>query len=446
MISASSNPGAVSRRDLLLLEAGILTLLGAGAVASIINPLSALLIIGASVALFLLQAPLRHSVILCISVMMFDLQRQVGGSWLYVDLSFAALLVPLLRSRRMPPYWWVFFPYTAFLLIDGIPRALDPPWYYGFAVRSVIALIVYLACALANVEDSYFLILGLAVIPLTVYGVYQLAIGGLGGLFVWVNPHMEAQPWIGRAYSLLWQPNIFGGICAIVLVSLIALALNQIRPKVYYALALVCLIGILCSGSRGALVGAFAGTFFAAWNLRRRKWVLVPLVLGVVVFLAANTVNVTFIQRLTRGDETANHSRWLANEIGVSQFLQHPIAGVGPTNFEVILPTIPSWEYPEKMAVNKYLSAASCGAGHSGILRFLDTDWLPGMGRLEAARRSGGSCLSVHAGRLRHSRTLRLHDGGGAALSFSLLLTLRGPRGTARQAVERRRHRAAQRD
>ena len=363
----------MSRRDLLLLEGGIVTLLGVAGIAAPVVPFVSLTLIVAAAMIFLIQAPLRHAVIVVLCLMMFDLQRQVGGAWVYIDLSFVALLIPLMRTRAMPPFWWVFIPYTAYLLIDGIPRALNPAWYFGFAARSVVAVIVYLAFAVADVEDSYFLIIGVAMIPLTAYGIYQLIIGDMGTLFNWMNPHFAPLPWMGRAYSLLWQPNFFGGVSSITFAAMVTLAMKNVRPRVNWGLALVCLIGMLCSGSRGALIGAVLGFVFAAYLTGHVKLMVAPLVIGLVLITVGQTLSLPIIERLGHGDELSNRGRWLGDEIGVAKFLENPIIGVGPTNFEVILPTVHEWEYEATMPVNNMYLQHLAELGILGFSAF----WLP---------------------------------------------------------------------
>ncbi len=311
-----------SRRDLLLMEVGLIGLLALAAGAWLLVPAAALLLVALTVVLFLLQAPLRHAVIVFLCLMMFDLQRQIGGTWIYVDLSFATLLLPVVRTRRMPPFWWIFLPYTAYLLMDGVPRALNPSWYFGFAVRSVIAVIAYLACALADIEDIYFVLLGVLMIPLTAYGAYQLAIGDMGDIFNWMNPHFAPLPWMGRAYSLLWQPNFFGGVASVTFVALVALAIKGKRPRLSYTLALVCFIGLLCSGSRGGLIGAALGVSFAAALTGRAKLVLILFAVFAAVLVAGQVLDISVVQRLSRADELSNRGRWLGNEIGLAEFLR----------------------------------------------------------------------------------------------------------------------------
>jgi hypothetical protein len=304
---------------------------------------------------------------------MFDLQRPIGGAWLYTDLAFVALLVPLMRSKALPTYWWVFIPYTAFLLIDGIPRALNPAWYYGFAARSVVAVIVYLAFAIAEVESSYFLIIGIAMIPLTLYGIYQLVIGDMGALFIWMNPHFAPLPWMGRAYSLLWQPNFFGGVSSITLAAMVTLAMKDVRPRLNWILALVCLVGILCSGSRGSLIGAVLGFAFAACVTGHIKLIVAPILIGLTLLTVGQAFSVPLLERLGSGDELSNHGRWLGDEIGFAKFLENPIIGVGPTNFEMILPTIHEWEYRATMPVNNMYLQHLAELGILGFSAF----WLP---------------------------------------------------------------------
>jgi hypothetical protein len=376
MISATPNrvfDQEMSRRDLLLLEAGIVTLLGVAGLAAPVVPSVSLSLIVAAVMLFLLQAPLRHAVIVVLCLMMFDLQRPVGGAWLYTDLSFVALLVPLVRTRARPAFWWVFVPYTAYLLIDGIPRALNPAWYFGFAARSVVAVIVYLAFAIADVEDSYFLIIGIAMIPLALYGIYQLIIGDMGALFNWMNPHFAPLPWMGRAYSLLWQPNFFGGVSSITFAAMVTQAMKNVRPRLNSVFALVCLIGMLSSGSRGAFIGAILGFAFATYMTGHIKLMIMPLVIGLFLLTVGQTLSIPIIERLGRGDELSNHGRWLGDEIGVAKFMENPIIGVGPTNFEVILPTVHEWEYTATMPVNNMYLQHLAELGIVGFSAF----WLP---------------------------------------------------------------------
>jgi hypothetical protein len=363
----------MSRRDLLLLEVGILTLLAVAGMAAPVVPFVSLSLIVAVTLLFLLQAPLRHAVIVVLCLMMFDLQRPVGGAWVYIDLSFVALLIPLIRSKAMPPFWWVFIPYTAYLLIDGVPRALNPAWYFGFATRSIIAVIVYLAFAIAEIEDAYFLILGVAMIPLTAYGIYQLIIGDMGALFVWMNPHFAPLPWMGRAYSLFWQPNFFGGISSITFAAVATLAMKSVRPRLNLALGLVCLVGMLCSGSRGAVIGAVVGFAFAACLTGHVKLMVAPLTIGLVLVTVGQTSSFPIIERLSSGDELSNRGRWLGDEIGVAKFLENPVIGVGPTNFEVILPTVHEWEYEATMPVNNMYLQHLAELGILGFSAF----WLP---------------------------------------------------------------------
>src|SRR4051812_47879961 len=81
-----------------------------------------ILLIGATV--LLPAVSLRDAVTVFICTIPFDLQRQVAGRWLYVDLLGMLLLVPLLRNSLPSKRAWLFVPYFLFCVATTITRII----------------------------------------------------------------------------------------------------------------------------------------------------------------------------------------------------------------------------------------------------------------------------------------------------------------------------------
>ena len=199
--------------------------------------------------------------------------------------------------------------------------------------------------------------------------------------------------------------NFFGGVASVTFVALVALAIKGKRPRLSYTLALVCFIGLLCSGSRGGLIGAALGVSFAAALTGRAKLVLILFAVFAAVLVAGQVLDISVVQRLSRADELSNRGRWLGNEIGLTEFLKNPIFGVGPTNFEGILPTELEWEYTATMPVNNTYLEHLAELGIIGFATFWFPVRLSRQDSMETARRPNCAGLHVYAPGLRYTRS-----------------------------------------
>jgi hypothetical protein len=143
----------------------------------------------------------------------------------------------------------------------------------------------------------------------------------------------------GRASGVFGSPNIFAGFLAMVLP--LALAVSVMRPfkvtRVVGPMVVVLLIvGILYSGSRGGLLGAFVGMFmFAVLLIPSRSLVTTGTVLVGLLMLGA----VSSPTSLERWTATSTIQQRLAYwEAGAQIWMEAPVVGHGPGGFELHYP------------------------------------------------------------------------------------------------------------
>jgi hypothetical protein len=323
----------LDRRAVFQLEVpGILFLL-AGGIATLLEPLAgALIFVLGLVVLFLKLTP-NHAIVLVLWLLPFDLQRSVAGVWVYLDLFYVLLALVVVRVKRDGLSWWVWAPYLFWVFVSGAPRAINHYWYYGFLVRLVIAVLVYTVAAGSDVWEQGVITVGLTTIPVTLYGLYQLTIHGLGGLYLWLNPHMD-RPWTERAYSLFWHPNGLGGYCAIALAMNFALLFSGYRHRMLKWIIGAASVGVASSGCRGAVLSALAAIVLVCLVRKRYKALIA---LGCTISGAVVTVllfDLSFMERLLQSHPSSTFlSRILIDSYGMDVFLAHPIWGIGVTNF-----------------------------------------------------------------------------------------------------------------
>lgn len=325
------------------------------AFAGIFSSLVAAVILGASFLLLLFGMPLPAAVLLLIVLIPFDLQRQVGPVRLYLDLAFAAALLPLVRwgwpSKRM----WLFAPYVAFMVLSGIGRALNPFWFLAYCVRWMVALLFGAATGVSRVGESAVLVLGFTMVPLNLYGLYQILAGEFGPLFFFMNPHMAEQPWMDRAYSLFFHPNAYGNFCAVLTIMLLTLSSRGYRKGLCLILAALGILGLFASGSRGAILGAAWGMLMLLTltkNFAKKGAILVPLAIGLVV---AGLLAWMPLGRVGEIDEFTQDTRLAVMGAALVTFASNPLFGIGTTNFAEQLSSVIDWGFTNAHAHNIYL-------------------------------------------------------------------------------------------
>ncbi len=284
--------------------------------------------------LVLVNANLQTAVLLIAALVPFDFQRQIGDSWIYIDLAVLPLAFLLLKNRP-PLRSFVLCPFIAWIMIADSLRATEPHVFFTTWIHWLEGAILCCAVAAACVAEEVLIILGYTLIPLSLYAVYQVAIGDFGDLYRVLNPRWVFDvAWLpGRAYSLMFGANTFGGFAALLLVVLFALAVNKIRTNTCVVLSGFGLVGLLCSGSRGGAIGATVGILFILACKRKLLWALGFSAVLVLVVWAISHVVALPIERMAQSDDFTVETRLLGFYAGTQAFLSHPIVGIGSTNF-----------------------------------------------------------------------------------------------------------------
>lgn len=307
---------------------------GTVALVWLFSPWAGVVLIVVGTVAMIARLPLRTAVVVFILMMPFDPQREIRGVWVYLDLLVAAIALPLFRLKTRPPILcWLLVPFFLYFVATGAPRSLVPLGFWQYAVRWVIALCFSAAVAMSGAAEELVLAAGFTLIPLTAYALYQLSVGELGGLFVWMNPHFMDRVWMARSSSLMWYPNTFAESAGMISVMLIALGLKGYKTRLTFPLAAVGIVGILCTGSRGAAIGVGIAILVLLTQTPKywRKLAVIA-VLAVMVW-GAQRYDVLPLQRAEQLDDETTETRLLIWGAAYMAWQQHPWIGVGTRNF-----------------------------------------------------------------------------------------------------------------
>jgi O-antigen ligase len=294
--------------------------------------------------LVLMNANLPTAVLLIAALVPFDFHRQIGDSWIYIDLAVLPLAFLLLENRP-PLRSFVLFPFVVWIMIADSLRATEPHVFFTTWIHWLEGAILCCAVAATFVGAEVLIVLGYTLIPLSLYAVYQVAIGDFGDLYRALNPRWAFEvAWLpGRAYSLMFGANTFGGFAALILVVLIALAVNKIRTNTCVVLSGFAFVGLVCSGSRGGAIGAAAGILIILACKRRLLWALgFTAVLVVLVWTISYFVTLP-IERMAQSDDFTVETRLLGFYASTRAFFSHPLVGIGSTNFINALHQYVNW-------------------------------------------------------------------------------------------------------
>jgi O-antigen ligase len=354
-----------------------LGLMGLVLMISFFSPYLGATALGLLLAGLLLGVNLRLATLGLVFLLPFDPQLEVKpGFYLYLDLFFIVpALIYLWKTAfaNLRIHWasLALGPYVLFAIATSFWRADNLYWFSGYSVRLVIAVLFMAVVAGIVQAKTITLALGATLIPQVVYGVYQLLLGDLGAVYWLIYPHYEKQPLIDRAYGFFFQPNNFGGYCAVVSAMLLALAL---RSKAHRQRILCCVlatfgfVGVACSGSRGAWLGAAASLAVLFLYSRASFAARIALVTFIaVVILLATSMEFAPLTRSATIDTFTVETRSTAYLAGILLFLQNPLTGVGLTNYQVLMPSVVEWAYDPVAAHNTYLQLLS----ENGIIGFL---------------------------------------------------------------------------
>lgn len=352
----SGSPGQYSLQTVAFCSV-LLVGVSIAAFVGMFSPIASIVLMIFIASLALVNVDLHTAILLVAGLLVFDLQRQVGGVWLYVD--FAVLPLAMMFRRNPPPRRsWIFFPYIAWALMSGFWRAVEPHVFFTTIVRWGEMGILCCAVAASCVAEDVFVVLGYTLIPLSLYAVYQISIGDFGELYHLLVPRFEGETnWLpGRASSLFYDDNAFGGFSAVLLVALLTLAMNQVKTKTCLLLSAFAALGLLCSGSRGGAVGVLVGFLVSLSCKKKLRWAIAL----VMVFLAALWVASYFVElpveRMSQSDDLTVETRLLAFYAGTQAFLAHPVIGIGSTNFVNALYEYTNWPFADiRSPHNTYL-------------------------------------------------------------------------------------------
>ena len=288
------------------------------------SPWSAVFLIILGTIAVIAQLSLGTVVLAFIFILPFDLHRQIGGQWVYIDLLTAAVAIPLVRLKRWPPILcWLLVPFFLYFILTGAPRSLLPVWFWGYAVRWFIALCFCAAVAVSGAAEKLAIAAGITLIPLTTYGLYQLFLGDFGWLFIWMNPHMLDQPWMARSYSLFWHPNVFGDFAGMVTAMMLALGVKGYRPWLSFSLASFGVVGVLCSGSRGAEIGVGIAILVILTQTPNYWRKFAVIVVAIFIVWAAQHYEVIPLQRAQELDDFTYETRMLVWGEAYAAWQQH---------------------------------------------------------------------------------------------------------------------------
>jgi O-antigen ligase len=307
--------------------------------ANIFSLVAGAIIFAAVVCVALYNADLAVAVPFMVALLPFDLHRQIYGQWVYLDFVLLALVLPLSRlPLRIPKIIWMFVPYFAFLTFSGAWRSLNPTWFWGHVIRWFIGLtLAYAICRLKS-RETVILALGVSLVPLCAYAIYQLLIDNFGSLWEWMFPHrLEAQAqWASRARSFLSFPNEYGYFCAAITIMLLALALRGYRKRVCLLLSAAGIIGLILSGSRGAMLG-LAVSFLILVLESRIFWRVLSCLLPIAVLVSL--LSLFPMEFVDRSDEAVNtsESRMMVWAGAFIAFTEHPLIGIGSRNLQTMM-------------------------------------------------------------------------------------------------------------
>lgn len=175
----------------------------------------------------------------------------------------------------------------------------------------------------------------------------------IGVLQHWVDPNMLLNQGSDRVASTLGNP-IYVGDYGLFLFFVVALLIsrekNSVWNVVYSGLALLAVLGLIFSGTRGSLLGLMAGLgamlvgyIIVLKNSPKIRWgligVLIAVVLSTSVLYAFRKTD--FVSGLPAIGRTVNTSladvkasaRWVAWDIAIQSWQERPFFGWGPNNF-----------------------------------------------------------------------------------------------------------------
>jgi O-antigen ligase len=380
------------------------------AVLALVSPLAATIVL-------LILAPLRALIATeAPGHLAFDVGQIV---FVGIFLAYAVWCVihrrPVVKMARTP----LFILLGGFLAISALSAfsatslaAWLTEWMKWIQMGFVITLVI----TVGGVNDWRWLVAGLVLagVANALVGIYEF-LGGSGALHLLINDRFF------RAFGTFGQPNPFGGFMGLVLPLALMLAFTygfrlwtQWRSKrpfssplgvsagFYLASAIILLVGLIVSWSRGAWIGFATSLTVLVLALPQKAWhgilwlavlgsLLVGLwTLGLLPQSVLNRIGSATEEYFTftdvRGVRITSENYAVVERLAhwqaaLSMASRHPWFGVGLGNYEVVYPDnrLTNWRFPLGHAHNYYLNILA-EAGIIGLLGYgkvwLGTMWL----------------------------------------------------------------------
>lgn len=347
-------------------------------VVSVFSPYVGAAALGMLSAGLIMGINLRWAILCLVFILPFDPQVELKpGFYFYFDLLFILpFLVYLWKVvfEKLRINWasLALFPYVLVAIASTFWRAEDLFWFSGYSVRLIVAVLFMAVIAGVGRAETITMVLGASLVPQVIYGIYQQLVDAPGSLYVLLYPHYEGYAWTGRARAFFFTENNFGSYCATVLVMLLALGLKTKSPGVRitcYTLASFGFLGLASSGSRGAWLGAVAGItllfVYSRASLGAKVALVAAAALGVLIAQSVSFDSWARVQTLDTFTVDTRTSMYLA---ALLLFVQHPLIGVGLTNYQVLMSSVVDWAYGAgNVAHNTYLQILA----ENGLIGFV---------------------------------------------------------------------------
>lgn len=261
-------------------------------------------------------------------------------------------------SRAEPTRWAKIHPITiAFatygaalalsILLSSAPESSINPFVRCFAIPFTAYLMTR---RLVRSPDDAILPLNtllLGAVIASLYGVVEFGIGwnplienltdpDLGDLVYWLQSPSRASADVYRSFSFEMNPLFFATVTSMLFpyaVARFGVAPTKLSKVIFGAAACICVVGILTTFSRGALLAvAFSAIGLAVVLPRVRYIVAALLAMGLLAGLAALPwLGPAIWARVTDFDNVS--LRFKLWQIGWYMFLDHPLTGVGLNGF-----------------------------------------------------------------------------------------------------------------
>ncbi len=276
------------------------------------------------------------------------------GDSLIAIIGLILVLQAVAGALRLPRYTLHAFVWLMVAAISTTANALTPAVYFAMrdsemGLVKIIAAILWMVAVFWLLQDSFprrFLQLA---------GFLVLVAAGFAIQSVFENIFLGRQ----RSFGPFQNANIYGNY--VVLNLFLAIGIDRflgagapgthlrpatravLRPLVRYGAVTVLLLGLLATGSRGAIVGLFAGLIPALpWSELKRisRRGLIAAVIGIVVlgpalgwYFSQNPFVVSRVTQTAEGHGPNVEERFELWQGALRAFSQNPVLGIGYTQF-----------------------------------------------------------------------------------------------------------------